>query len=105
MSSGFLIFVVSVLGILTAELFYLAADALVAFVAMLFGASFKSFFRKGLWGLAAVPLIFAYGSLVERNLYKVKEVEIVSGKVPGSSQLIRCQAQVFGACCRKDKFS
>ena len=84
MSSGFLIFVVSVLGILTAELFYLAADALVAFVAMLFGASFKSFFRKGLWGLAAVPLIFAYGSLGERNLYKVKEVEIVSGKVPGS---------------------
>ncbi len=47
MSSGFLIFVVSVLGILTAELFYLAADALVAFVAMLF---VQIFFPQGALG-------------------------------------------------------
>lgn len=56
----------------------------VAGVAAALGASFRIFFLNGLWALWIVPLLWCYGTFVERNQYKIKNVEIESEKLPES---------------------
>ena len=53
-------------------------------IARLFGADFKSFFRKGLWFTLLAPAIWCYGVLIERNQCQIKEIEITSDKIPQS---------------------
>lgn len=56
----------------------------VALVAMLFGASFKMVFFRGLWFMLFPWLAWLYGTLVERNRFRVKHTEIVSQTLPSS---------------------
>jgi predicted MPP superfamily phosphohydrolase len=56
----------------------------VALVAMLFGASFKMVFFRGLWFMLFPWLAWLYGTLVERNRFRVKRTEIVSQVLPSS---------------------
>ncbi len=53
-------------------------------IATLFGKKFKPFFKRGLWFTLIAPLLFAYGSFIERNHCQVKEVNIESEKIPAS---------------------
>ena len=53
-------------------------------IARLFGANFKSFFRKGLWFTLLAPALWCYGTLIERNQCQIKNIEITSGKIPQS---------------------
>ena len=62
----------------------LALDLAVAGVAALFGASFKCFFVKGLWFLLLPWLAWTYGTVVERNCFRVKRVEVESCRLPAS---------------------
>ncbi len=57
---------------------------MVALVAMLFGASFKMIFLRGLWLMLFPWLAWLYGTLVERNRFRVKRTEIVSQTLPSS---------------------
>ena len=52
--------------------------------AHLFGANFKSFFRKSLWAMLIAPILFCYGFLIERNQYQIKNIEIESKEIPQS---------------------
>ena len=56
----------------------------VALVAMFFGASFKMVFFRGLWLMLFPWLAWLYGTLVERNRFRVKRIEIVSQTLPSS---------------------
>ena len=56
----------------------------VALVAMLFGYSFKLFLLRGLWLMLFPWLGWAYGTLVERNRFKIKRTEIVSQRLPSA---------------------
>ena len=56
----------------------------VALVAMFFGASFKMVFFRGLWLMLFPWLAWLYGTLVERNRFRVKRTEIVSQTLPSS---------------------
>ena len=56
----------------------------VALVAMLFGASFTMVFLRGLWFMLFPWLAWLYGTLVERNRFRVKRTEIVSQTLPSS---------------------
>ena len=56
----------------------------VALVAMLFGASFKMIFLRGLWFMLFPWLAWLYGTLVERNRFRIKRTEIVSQTLPSS---------------------
>ena len=56
----------------------------VALVAILFGASFKMVFFRGLWFMLFPWLAWLYGTLVERNRFRVKRTEIVSQTLPSS---------------------
>ena len=56
----------------------------VALVAMLFGSSFKMVFFRGLWFMLFPWLAWLYGTLVERNRFRVKRTEIVSQTLPSS---------------------
>lgn len=56
----------------------------VALVAMFFGCPFKLFLLRGLWLMLFPWLGWGYGTLVERNRFKVKRAEIVSQRVPSS---------------------
>lgn len=56
----------------------------VALVAMFFGASFKMVFFRGLWFMLFPWLAWLYGTLVERNRFRVKRTEIVSQTLPSS---------------------
>ena len=56
----------------------------VALVAMIFGASFKMVFFRGLWFMLFPWLAWLYGTLVERNRFRVKRTEIVSQTLPSS---------------------
>ena len=58
--------------------------ALISLAATLFGKKFKAFFKKGLWFLLIAPLLWCYGSLIERNQCQVVNVNIESEKVPES---------------------
>ena len=56
----------------------------VALVAMFFGASFKMIFLRGLWFMLFPWLAWLYGTLVERNRFRIKRTEIVSQTLPSS---------------------
>ena len=56
----------------------------VALVAMLFGASFKMIFLRGLWFMLFPWLAWLYGTMVERNRFRIKRTEIVSQTLPSS---------------------
>lgn len=70
--------------LLMAELAVLALLAVSGGVASAFGVPFRCVFLNGLWLLLLPPLAVAYGALVERNWYKVNEVEIPSDRLPAS---------------------
>ena len=62
-----------------------AADAAVAVVAAIFsGVRFRTVFLWGLLSLLIPVVAIAYGTLVERNWYQVKEVAIESPSLPES---------------------
>lgn len=50
--------------------------------AALFRVPFRKFFRRGMWTLLLPPFLFAYGFIIERNIYEVKETDIVSERIP-----------------------
>lgn len=52
--------------------------------AHIFGANFKSFFKKSLWFTLLAPILFCYGFLIERNQCQVKKIEIESDEIPVS---------------------
>lgn len=56
----------------------------VALVAMFFGASFKMIFLRGLWFMLFPWLAWLYGTMVERNRFRIKRTEIVSQTLPSS---------------------
>lgn len=56
----------------------------VALIAMLFGASFKMVFLRGLWFMLFPWLAWLYGTMVERNRFRIKRTEIVSQTLPSS---------------------
>ena len=56
----------------------------VALIAMLFGASFKMIFLRGLWLMLFPWLAWLYGTMVERNRFRIKRTEIVSQTLPSS---------------------
>ena len=51
-----------------------------------FGIAFRKAFLWGLLSLAIPPVLMAYGVLIERNLYHVKNVEICFEGLPESFQ-------------------
>ena len=53
-------------------------------IARIFGADFKSFFRKSLWAMLIAPILFCYGFLIERNQCQIKNIEIESNDIPQS---------------------
>ena len=55
---------------------------IVALVSMLFGASFKIVFLRGLWFMLFPWLAWIYGTVVERNRFRTEKVEITSESVP-----------------------
>lgn len=55
---------------------------IVALVSMLFGASFKIVFLRGLWFMLFPWLAWIYGTVVERNRFRTEKVEIASESVP-----------------------
>ena len=55
---------------------------IVALVSMLFGASFKIVFLRGLWFMLFPWLAWIYGTVVERNRFRTEEVEIANESVP-----------------------
>lgn len=57
---------------------------IVAVVAMFFGASFKIVFLRGLWFMLFPWLAWVYGTVVERNRFRVKTVEIMSEEIPSA---------------------
>ena len=52
--------------------------------AHIFGANFKSFFKKSLWFTLLAPILFCYGFFIERNQCQVKKIEIESDEIPAS---------------------
>ena len=74
----------NIITLLMATVLILLLDLAVAGVAALFGASFKCFFVKGLWFLLLPWLAWAYGTVVERNCFRVKRVEVESSRLPAS---------------------
>ena len=74
----------NIISLLMATVLILLLDLAVAGVAALFGASFKCFFVKGLWFLLLPWLAWTYGTVVERNCFRVKRVEVQSRNLPAS---------------------
>lgn len=63
----------------------IAADAAVsAIIYFIFGTSFRKVFVCGLISLAVPPSVIAYGVLIERNLYRVKKIELAFSELPES---------------------
>ena len=61
----------------------LVADTLICFVLkMTCGIAFKRAFLWGCLSLILPPLTIAYGSLIERNMFKVKKIEITLESLP-----------------------
>lgn len=53
-------------------------------IAHLFGANFKSFFKKSLWATLLAPILWCYGFFIERNQCQVMKLEIESDEIPAS---------------------
>lgn len=75
---------ISLIGItLICWLLFIALDLIVSGIASLaFGMSFRRIFLWGLLSLLLPPVLMAYGALIERNIYQVKEVEISYENLP-----------------------
>lgn len=56
----------------------------VSVILTLFGYKFKAVFKKSLWTLLIAPLLWCYGTFIERNQYSINEIEIQSSKIPDS---------------------
>ena len=66
-----------------AALIFLVIILLVSGICAICGiASFGFIFVRGLWSLLLIPAALLYGSLIERNIFRTKEVEIKSEKLP-----------------------
>lgn len=58
-------------------------DAIISgLAALIFGIGFRRAFLWGLLSLVLPPLLMSYGTLIERNLYQVKKVEIAFDSIP-----------------------
>lgn len=53
-------------------------------IRLAFGKAFRKMFLQGLYSLLLPPAFIAYGIMIERNIYKVREIEITSAKLPDS---------------------
>ena len=53
-------------------------------IASIFGAEFKSFFKKSLCAILLAPALWCYGFLIERNQCQIKNIEITSDEIPQS---------------------
>lgn len=75
---------VSIVGILIISwVILILLDVLVSGItAIIFGLSFKQIFVRGLLILLLPPLLILYGSIIERNLYKVNKVDISFEDLP-----------------------
>ena len=51
---------------------------------LIFGLPFKKAFLWGLLALLLPPVIIAYGSLIERNCFRIKEITIKTTDLPES---------------------
>ena len=49
---------------------------------LIFGIQFKKAFLWGLLALLLPPVIIAYGSLIERNCFRIKEITIQAAHLP-----------------------
>ncbi len=79
-----MIYLASVIFILIIELIILVIVVIVGGVSALCGASFGTVFRAGLWALLLPIVLLVYGIFVERNVYHVENVEIVSDRLPAA---------------------
>ena len=75
-------FEVSLIAILLLSVLVLAILLTGGGIAAILGFSFKSFFLKGLWAFSLPFLLVLWGSLIERNWYRVRRIEIVSASIP-----------------------
>lgn len=61
----------------------IVAAVLVAGICSISGRfTFKRTFLKGLWALLIVPVLLVYGGYIERNMFRVKKVEVESANLP-----------------------
>ncbi len=74
----------NIISLLVVSVVILLVDLAVAGVAAIFGVSFKSLFVKGLWFLLLPWIAWVYGTVVERNCFRVRSVAIESQALPVS---------------------
>lgn len=74
----------NIIALLLASGAILLLDLAVAGVAVVFGATFKAIFVKGLWLLLLPWVAWVYGTVVERNCFCVKRVEVESSRLPAA---------------------
>lgn len=69
--------------LITACLALLMIDAIVSgVIALAFGIAFRKAFVWGLTSLALPPLVIAYGTFIERNIYQVRKTELSFENLP-----------------------
>lgn len=70
---------------LTAAIIIAVILVIIALVCSILGiGTFGHIFVKGLWAMLLIPAVLVYGGLIERNIFKVKEVNVSSPKLPSS---------------------
>ncbi|MBO5275643.1 MAG: metallophosphoesterase [Alistipes sp.] len=74
----------NIIALLLASGAILLLDLAVAGVAVVFGATFKAVFVKGLWLLLLPWVAWVYGTVVERNCFSVKRLEVESSHLPAA---------------------
>lgn len=74
----------NIIALLLASGAILLLDLAVAGVAVVFGVTFKAVFVKGLWLLLLPWVAWVYGTVVERNCFCVKRVEVESSRLPAA---------------------
>lgn len=65
-------------------LMILIDSAICGLLYSILGISFRKAFLYGLISLVIPPLAIAYGAIIERNIFQIKEVEIRSGDIPAA---------------------
>lgn len=76
---------VTVVIIMLCWIVFLALDAFICGLLAIFtGITFKNAFLWGLFSLALPPVLIAYGALIERNMFKVREICITFEELPDS---------------------
>ena len=76
----------SIIGILIISwiLLFILDLAVSGLISLIFGTAFRKAFLWGLLLLVLPPVLMAYGVLIERNLYQVRDVEIYFEELPES---------------------